>query len=419
MTTNLNIAEYAVRTALTELQSGRKQAARFLAQRAIMLAPDFEDGWLILAAVSGPRASLEYCQRALEINPQSPRALAGLEDARRRIQAESGQASLPLEAPGRTRAIEGKTQPRTVVSQKVQAHHQTQLHYKRRWGLYLIAPWLIGLVIFKLAPILATLGISFTDFNLINPDHLDFVGFQNYISLFRDPNLWTAFLGTFRLALIVIPIQVIAAILLATLLSNEKLVFKNTLRMLFFLPSIIPSVAAMFMWQGFVNPRSGWLNPLLLNPLGLAKYVHFSTRGATPSLMILATFWSIGPGFLIIMGAMQGIPPDIYEAAQVDGAGRLRRFFAITLPLVSPAIFFTLILNLTSIFGGAILLDRGNTFNSSLSSVDSYLYYILFDTFHLGSAASLAWIFFIFMLVVVLILFATSKRWVYFPDQEK
>jgi multiple sugar transport system permease protein len=172
------------------------------------------------------------------------------------------------------------------------------------------------------------------------------------------------------------------------------------------------------MWQGFVNPKTGWLNPLFLNPLGLAKYVHFSSRGSTPSLLILSTFWAIGPGFLIIMGAMQGISTDIFEAALVDGANRLRRFFSITLPMITPAIFFTLILNLTAIFGGAILLDRGNTFNSSLSSVDTYLYYILFDTFRLGSAASLAWIFFTFMMVLVLILFATSKRWVYFPDRE-
>ncbi len=193
---------------------------------------------------------------------------------------------------------------------------------------------------------------------------------------------------------------------------------KNGLRVLFFLPSIIPSVASLFMWQGFVNPRSGWLNPLFLNPLGLAKFVHFSTRGSTPSLMILATFWSIGPGFLIILGAMQGIPTDVFEAALVDGATRMRRFFSITLPMVTPAIFFTMILNLTAIFGGAILMDRGNNFNSSLSSVDSYLYYILFDTFRLGSAASLAWIFFIFMLILVVILFITSKYWVYFPDRE-
>jgi multiple sugar transport system permease protein len=289
---------------------------------------------------------------------------------------------------------------------------------KRLWGLALISPWLIGLALFKLAPLLATLGISFTDLFLLEPDRMNFVGLRNYIALFKDPNLWAAFLGTFKLALIVIPLQTIAAVLLAAMLGDEKLRLKDTLRVLFFLPSIIPSAASLFMWQGFTNPRSGWLNPLFLDPLGLAKYVHFTSRGSTPSLLILSTLWSIGPGFMIILGAMQGIPADLFEAALVDGATRLRRFFSITLPLVTPAIFFTLILNLTAVFGGAILLDRGHSFNSNLSSVDNYLYFILFNTFRLGAAASLAWIFFIFLVVVVMVLFATSRRWVYFPDQE-
>jgi multiple sugar transport system permease protein len=213
---------------------------------------------------------------------------------------------------------------------------------------------------------------------------------------------------------------VIGAILLASLLNDKRLRMKNTLRVLFFLPSIISSVASLFMWEGFLSPTSGWLYSMFLNPLGLAKFIHISTRGAeAPTYLILVTLWSIGPGFLIILGAMQGIPLDIFEAALVDGATRLQRFFSITLPMITPAIFFALILNLTAIFGGPILLDRGNTFNSSISSVDSYLYYQLFGTFQLGFAASLAWIFFIFMLILVIALFVTSKYWVYFPDQEK
>jgi multiple sugar transport system permease protein len=287
---------------------------------------------------------------------------------------------------------------------------------KRAWGLLLISPWMIGFILFKLAPILATLVISFTNFFFLTPDQIGFVGLKNYINLFDDPNLGAAFLGTIKLALIVIPLQTIAAILLAALLSNRTLRMRDTLRMLFFLPSILPAAATMFMWQGFLNPKTGWLNPLLLNPLGLAKIIQIPTRGSNPTLLILATFWSIGPGFLIMMGAMQGIPADIYEAVLVDGAGRLRRFFSITLPMISPAIFFTIVLNLTAIFGGAILLDRGTSFNSGVSSVDSYLYRIMFGTFKLGAAASLAWIFFLFMLVVVTVLFVTSKFWVYFPD---
>jgi multiple sugar transport system permease protein len=288
---------------------------------------------------------------------------------------------------------------------------------KRLWGLLLISPWVIGLILFKLAPILATLAISFTNFFFLTPDQIGFIGLKNYVNLFRDPNLGIAFVGTIKLALIVIPLQTLAAILLASLLSNQNLRLRDTLRVLFFLPSILPSAATMFMWQGFLNPKTGWLNPLLLNPLGLAKIIQIPTRGSNPTLLILATFWSIGPGFLIMMGAMQGIPADIYEAVLVDGAGRWRRFFSITLPMITPAVFFTLVLNLTAIFGGAILLDRGTSFNSGVSSVDSYLYRIMFGTFKLGAAASLAWIFFLFMLVVVTILFATSKYWVYFPDE--
>jgi multiple sugar transport system permease protein len=427
MTRNYIPASQALKQAYAALQSGDKHAARYWAQITLSMVPNMEDPWLILAAVAKPRASLAYLQRALEINPRSPRALAGLEWARQRQALSATQpvrriaraAIAPVQA---STAVNYPVAPKEIASpppdKKKPSRRTHQSRDKRLWGLLLISLWLIGLLLFKLAPLLATLGISFTDMYLLTPNTMSFVGLKNYIDLFKDPKLGAAFLGTIELALIVIPIQTIAAVLLAALLSNEKLRMKDTLRVLFFVPSIIPSAAALFMWEGFVNPKTGWLNPLLLNPLGLAKFVHFSTRGATPSLLILSTLWSIGPGFMIIIGSMQGIPVDIFEAALVDGANRLRRFFSITLPMISPAIFFTLILNLTAVFGGAILLDRGSSFNSNVSSVDNYLYYILFNDFRLGSAASLAWIFFIFLLVLVLVLFITSKRWVYFPDQE-
>jgi ABC-type sugar transport system permease subunit len=418
MTSEYISASQALKRAYAALRDGNKQAARHWAQVCLSLAPHLEDPWLILAAVANPHTSLVYFEEALKINPGSPRALKGMEWARLRQPWEQSQPLPPnsVPAPERPGPI---SRPIPAVSRSRPARRLLQNREKRLWGLLLISPWLIGLALFKLAPLLATLGISFTDFFLLTPNTMRYVGFKNYFDLFTDPNLWAAFLGTFKLALIVIPLQTAGAILLAALLNDEKLRLKDTLRVLFFLPSIIPSAAAVFMWQGFTNARSGWLNALFLNPLGLAKYIHFTNRGDTPSLLILATLWSIGPGFMIIMGAMQGIPAEIFEVAVVDGASRLRRFFSITLPLVTPAIFFTLILNLTAVFGGAILLDRGYGFNSNLSSVDNYLYFLLFNSFRLGSAASLAWIFFIFLLVLVLVLFATSKRWVYFPDQDK
>jgi ABC-type sugar transport system permease subunit len=290
--------------------------------------------------------------------------------------------------------------------------------YKRITGLLLIMPWLIGLIVFKLVPILASLGFSFTNYHLLPSPDNRFVGLANYASYLVDSNTWTALWGTVKLALVSIPLQTAFAIFVAALLSSPRLRMKNTLRVLFFLPSIIPSAAATYMWQGFVNPRGGWLNALILDPLGLSPFVHLSTRGLNFPLLVLSSLWTIGPGILILMGAMQSVPSEVQEAARVDGASRLRNFFSITLPIVTPAIFFTLVLNLTAVFGGAILLDRGRSFNSNLSSYDRFVYYVLFNLFHLGAASSLAWLFFIFVVILMLAFFVTSKYWVYFPDQE-
>jgi multiple sugar transport system permease protein len=305
---------------------------------------------------------------------------------------------------------------RKIISVTPRASVETR--FKRQVGLMLISPWLIGLLIFQLAPILASLVLSFTDFHLLNPDKVQFVGLENYRIIFHDEQAVTVLWQTVKLALVIIPLQTFASIVVAALLSSQRLLMKNTMRMLFFLPSIIPAFAAALMWQGYVSPATGWLNRLILDPLGLASLNHFYSRGASQPLFILSSLWTIGPGILIMMGSIQGISSEIYEAARMDGAGRITRFFKITIPLITPAIFFSLVLNLTAVFGGAILLDRGNRWRNDFSSYDGYINFVLFDMFHLGYASSLAWIFFVFVMILVLILFGTSKRWVYFPDRE-
>jgi multiple sugar transport system permease protein len=291
--------------------------------------------------------------------------------------------------------------------------------YKRLIGLMLISPWLIGLIVFKLVPILSSLVISFTDFHLLTPDETRFAGISNYLFVFTDVRAGKVLALTIKLAAIIIPLQTFSAIFFAALLSSKDLLMKDTVRTLFFLPSIIPAFAAALMWQGFVTPSTGWLNRIVLDPIGMGWLNHFSSRGASEPLFILSSLWTLGPSILIMMGSMQGIHPEIYEAARIDGANRLIRFFKITIPMITPAIFFSLILNLTAVFGGAILLDRGNTFRrTDFTSYDAYVHYVLFDLFQLGYAASLAWVFFIVVIMVVLILFGTSKRWVYFPDRE-
>lgn len=298
------------------------------------------------------------------------------------------------------------------------SYRSKRLRYDRRFGLLLISPWLIGLLLFKLLPILASLGISFSDFHMLNPDEVRFTGLENYIRYWRDPAVGFLLFETIAMALGTVPLQLVASIGLAALLSNPRLKARTALRTLFFLPSIIPSVAILFMWFGFVDPNTGWLERLILQPLGLSGFNDVYSEAAVSLLFAVNSLWSIGPGMLIVLAALQSLPVEIEEAARVDGAGPFLRFFRITLPLISPAIFFSLVINLITVFGGVILLDRGNVFSGSISPYDDYISYMMFGRFELGYASSLAWVFFAIVMLIVLTLFGTSRRWVYFPDRE-
>lgn len=295
---------------------------------------------------------------------------------------------------------------------------KTRLRYDKLFGLALISPWLIGFLLFKLIPILASLGISFTDFRLLTPDQTTFVGFDNYAKLLQDEAAGYVLFETIALGITTIPLQLVTSILLAALLNNANLKYGNLARTLFFLPSIIPGVAIFFMWIGFLNPTTGWLNKLILEPLGLAGFDNLYSQGAIAFLYSISSLWSIGPGMLIMLGALQGLSPEVQEAARVDGAGPMVRFFYITLPLITPAIFFSIVINLISIFGGVILLDRGNAFSGSFSPFDGYISFVLFENLDLGYAASLAWFFFILVMIVTIALFASARKWVYYPDRE-
>jgi multiple sugar transport system permease protein len=284
-------------------------------------------------------------------------------------------------------------------------------------GLLLIAPWFVGFLLLKLLPILASLAISFTDIQMLHPERIQFIGLENYWRFFRDADAGFVLFATFALAISTIPLQIAAALMIAYLLNNPQLKARTALRTLFFLPSIIPSIAITFMWFGFTDPNTGWLSRFILEPLGLGGDLF--TESAASFLFAVSSLWSIGPGLLIMLGAMQGISPELHEAARVDGAGPFVRFFSITLPMISPAIFFALVIDLISVFGGVVLLDRGNNFNGGTSPYDGYLSFHMFNRLDLGYAATLAWIFFVLVIVATVILFRTSRYWVFYADAEK
>lgn len=294
-----------------------------------------------------------------------------------------------------------------------------RLRYDKTTGLLLISPWLIGFFLFKFLPILASLIISFTNFHMLKPEETSFIGLANYIRLFQDEAIGYLIVATLSNVIGIVPLQLIASILLAALLASPRLKAPSMTRTLFFLPSIIPGIAIIFMWFGFMDPATGWLNRFILPALGLSGFNDLYSDAAMALLVGINSLWAIGPGMLIMLGAMQSISPEINEAARVDGAGPLVRFFRITLPITTPAIFFTLVINLIAVFGGVILLDRGNSFRGGGGiPFDGYISYWMFDQWDLGYAAGLAWFFFIIVMIVVIALFSSSRRWVYFPDAE-
>jgi ABC-type sugar transport system permease subunit len=292
-------------------------------------------------------------------------------------------------------------------------------------GLAFISPWLLGFMLLKLAPIVVSLGFSFTDFDMLHPGDTAFIGLANYAyfleDLFAEDGAAGYYLfNTVGFAILAVPAQLLTALGLAVLLNSRRLAAKELHRTLVFLPSVIPGAAIASVWFGFLDPTTGWLNRLLMEPLGLPPYPGPMSEAGGNLLGVITALWSIGPGFLIMLGALRGVPPELYEAAQVAGAGPLVRLIKVTVPIISPAVFFSLVINLVSVFGGATLLDRGTSFSGGgQSPFDFYIGQVMFRSHQLGYAASLAWVLFLIMLVTTVVLFATAHYWVYYPDGDE
>jgi len=285
------------------------------------------------------------------------------------------------------------------------------IHYSTIAGLIFVSPWVLGFILFKLIPIVAALGFSFTDFHMLQPEKTQFIGLGNYLTFLRDQEAGASLFGSIGDFLFVVPVEMIASLVLATLFSSERLRGKRLLRTLFFLPSIIPALAIFFIIVGLLDPQGGWIDRLILQPL------HLPSTSLFFLFPLILALWSIGPGFLIMLGAIQGVSHELYEAARVDGAGPIMRFFSITLPMISPAIFFSLIINMTNAFGGVVLLDRGLPFNQSLSAMEAYINLQMFRRTDLGYASALAWVLFLVVILIIMAVFRSARYWVYFPEE--
>lgn len=279
-----------------------------------------------------------------------------------------------------------------------------------------VAPWLIGFLALQAGPMLLSLGLSFTDYAVLKPDATRFVGIENYRhALLEDSSLRTALRVTVYYAVLAVVLDLVVGLGLALLLNHRRLPCKTFFRSAIYLPSLLPGVAVGVLWLWIFQPQAGLAN-VLLRAVGLppSQWVY-STQTVIPSLALMS-MWTVGRSVLVFLAALQGLPAELLEAAALDGAGRIERLRAITLPLITPAILLNLVLDVIAnlqLFTQAFVVTRGGPAEASLVYV-LYLYRVAFEEFRMGYASALAWLLLLLLVGVTLLIFRSSSRWVYY-----
>ena len=291
---------------------------------------------------------------------------------------------------------------------------------QKLWGLIFLSPWIIGFIIFTFVPMVTSLVLSFTDYDLLNPNEINFIGFSNYNRMFSDPQVGAASFSTLRFAALALPVGIILPLLMAALLTSKRLWGRRLFTTLFYMPYMVPVVSAVFIWQGFLNQETGWLNRILGN-IGIQgpNWIN-SVEWIYPAMVIIG-ICGLGNYMLTTIAGMQGIPTELYEAARVDGAGPVTIFRKITIPMVSPVIFYNLILSVIGIFRFfdiPYILGRGQGQPGGATMFyNVYLYKTAFTYQDMGYGSTLAWALFVVAMLVTGFLFVTSRRWVYYSGE--
>ena len=278
-----------------------------------------------------------------------------------------------------------------------------------------ISPWVIGFVGLTLGPMLASLALSFTDYNLVTTAGTSFVGTGNYReALFDDPLVIQSLRVTAYYATLAVALDLVVGLGLALLLNTGFRAI-GAIRTIYYLPAAISGVAVSLLWLWIFQPSGGLANGFLgLVGLPGSDWVY-STTWVVPAF-VLMSLWGVGRSAFIYLAILQRVPTNLYEAAAVDGAGSLRRLLRITLPLVTPAIFLNLVLGLIGnfqTFTQAFVISEGGPANASLFYT-LYLYRNAFRYFRVGYASALAWILFALLLTLTLLVFRSARRWVYY-----
>jgi ABC-type sugar transport system permease subunit len=283
-------------------------------------------------------------------------------------------------------------------------------------GLAYVAPFIVGFLLFSAIPMVASLVLSLTNFDPREPDEIQFIGLANYARMLRDPILHEAIGVTIRFALLFVPLSLGFALAVAMLVNSKLLLGRNVFRTLFYMPMQIPIVASTLVWIGVLHANTGWLN-YALEAIGIPGPNWLQSPTFVGPALALMSLWGIGNMMLIFLAGLQSVPTELYDAAKVDGAGPWASFRHVTLPMISPVLFYNLIIALIGAFqyftqAFVVSNGRGDPDRATLF-FNLQLYREAFGFFNMGYASALAWLLFVVVLVLTAVLFRTAGSWVY------
>jgi multiple sugar transport system permease protein len=322
-------------------------------------------------------------------------------------------ASIPirpsdLPSPGQTRRfrLRRPTLGRSALARK-----------EARWGLLFIAPWIVGFFAFTLFPMVASLVLMVTNVRLDQADPIRFVGLDNITRMLGDHTTWDSLAVTFRFAAFNLPIAIVIPFVVALILNSRYLRAVGLFRTLFFLPYVIPFVSGVLAWQGMLNLETGWVNAFL-RLLGVDNPPNWLQDQTLiyPSLAFIG-LWGIGAGVIVNLAGLRGIPTELYDAARIDGAGWWGTLRNVTIPMMSPVIFYSLILGIVDVLQyflvPLVLYNGTGEPGGSTLFFNLVLYKQAFNFNNYSYGATLGWLLFVITLAITLVVFRTSRRWVY------
>lgn len=290
-----------------------------------------------------------------------------------------------------------------------------------RWGLIFLSPWLFGFLVFYLLPMVASLIFSFTSFDITRPGGPRFIGLGNYAQFLRDPQVRKSLVITLRFMFLAAPVGLLWPLFLAVLLNARSLWAKQFFRTFYYLPYIVPVVSVAYIWRGFLNTETGWMNRAL-GVVGIRGPDWLNSVQWIYVTLILVGLWGVGDSLLRLLGGMQTVPTEYYEAARVDGANAWCTFWHITFPMISPMLFYNLILLVVGLFQyfalAWILGGPNSNPNEATLFYNVYLYKQAFVYSNMGYASTLAWVLLLLALSVTLVLFGTARYWVYYTAEK-